>query len=47
MEDWVGIYKGLRLPLLGVVLIIVVIYLYLPTNRSRLEEPKERMLKEE
>ena len=47
MEEWVGIYKGLRLPLLGLVLIGIFIYLYLPKNKKRLEKAKYNMLHDE
>ncbi len=45
--DWVGIYKGLRLPLLGLVLIGIAIYVYWPRNKKSLEQAKYNMLSDD
>ncbi|RME90654.1 MAG: CcoQ/FixQ family Cbb3-type cytochrome c oxidase assembly chaperone [Candidatus Hydrogenedentota bacterium] len=47
MDDWIGLYKGLRLPLLGMLLIAIAWYLYRPRNRDRIEEARFRMLEDE
>lgn len=44
MEDWIGIYKGLRLPLLGVLLMGIAIYVYWPRNKKKLEQARFNML---
>ena len=47
MEDWIGIYKGLRLPLLGIILVGITIYIYLPSKKDKFEIAKHNMLKDE
>lgn len=42
--DWVGIYKGLRLPVLGVILIIIAWYFFRPGKKKDFEEAKYDML---
>lgn len=44
MEEIIAIYKGLRLPLLGMLLIFITAYVYWPSRRKQMEEPAERML---
>ncbi len=44
MDEWIGIYKGLRLPLLGVVLIILTAYVYWPSRKKKLEQARFNML---
>lgn len=43
-ETWMGIYKGLRLPLLGMILIFIAYYVYRPSKKAELEQPRFRML---
>ena len=47
MEEWIGIYKGLRLPALGLLLIGIAVYLWLPRNKKRLEQARFDMLEDE
>ncbi|MDH5716548.1 MAG: cbb3-type cytochrome c oxidase subunit 3 [Spirochaetia bacterium] len=47
MEDWAGIYKGLRLPILGVVLLYIIYYVYKPKNKKHIEQAKFSMLNDE
>lgn len=47
MEDWMGIYKGLRMPLLGLLLMAIAVYVYWPRNKKNLENPKHAMLEDE
>lgn len=42
--DWIGIYKGLRLPLLGLVMIAIMVYIFWPRNKKEFEDPKYSML---
>ena len=44
MEDWIGIYKGLRLPILGLVLIYIIYYVFKPKNKNRIEKARYSML---
>lgn len=44
MEDWIGIYKGLRLPIMGIVFFIVVYYYYKPSNKKTYEDIRFTML---
>ncbi|MDH5719671.1 MAG: cbb3-type cytochrome c oxidase subunit 3 [Spirochaetia bacterium] len=44
MEDWIGIYKGLRLPILGLVLTYIIYYVYKPKNKDRIEKARFSML---
>ncbi len=41
--DWVGIYKGLRLPVIGVIFIIIVWYVYRPSKKKEFEDVKYTM----
>ncbi|MCB1304083.1 MAG: cbb3-type cytochrome c oxidase subunit 3 [Leptospiraceae bacterium] len=43
-EIWWGIYKGLRMPLLGMILLFIAWYVYRPSKRKELEKPKYDML---
>jgi len=47
MEDWVGLYKLLRLGLLAATLLGIAIWLYQGKRKQRLEEPARRMLEED
>jgi cbb3-type cytochrome oxidase subunit 3 len=47
MEEFIAIYKGLRLPLLGLILIGIAIYLYRPKNKKKFEEIRYSMLEDE
>lgn len=47
MDEWIGIYKGLRLPALALLLIGIGIYLWLPRNKKRLEQARFDMLEDE
>ncbi|HMU82936.1 MAG TPA: cbb3-type cytochrome c oxidase subunit 3 [Leptospiraceae bacterium] len=44
MEELIGIYKGLRMPLLGVVLILLAAYVYWPSRKKDLEQARFNML---
>ena len=44
MEDWVGIYKGLRLPILGVALMIITWLVYRRKNKKMHEDIRFDML---
>lgn len=44
MEELIGIYKGLRLPLLGLVLLFLAWYVYRPSKRKEMEQAKYDML---
>lgn len=43
-EIWMGIYKGLRLPLLGMILLFIAWYVYRPGKKKELEEARYDML---
>ncbi len=43
-ETWVGIYKGLRMPLLGMILIFIAYYVYRPSKKKELEQARFNML---
>lgn len=47
MQEWIGIYKGLRLPLLGLILVAMTVYVYWPSHKKKLEQAKYNMLDEE
>lgn len=44
MDEWIGIYKGLRLPLLGVVFMFIFWYVYRPSKKKDMEEARYTML---
>ncbi|MBR30885.1 MAG: hypothetical protein CMN77_06195 [Spirochaetaceae bacterium] len=46
-EIWMGIYKGLRLPLLGMILLFIAWYVYRPGKKKELEAAKYDMLDDE
>lgn len=43
-EEWIGIYKGLRMPLLAIILIGITWYVFRPRNKGRLEDARYTML---
>lgn len=43
-QELIGIYKGLRLPLLGMVLVFIAWYVYRPSKRKEMEEARFSML---
>lgn len=43
-EEIIGIYKGLRLPILGMVFLFITAYVYWPSRRKTMEQPAIRML---
>lgn len=47
MDELVGIYKGLRLPLLGLVLLFLTWYVFRPSKKRELEQAKYDMLDDE
>ena len=47
MDDFIAIYKGLRLPLLGLILAGIAFYVFRPKNKKRLEQAKYNMLDEQ
>ena len=47
MDELVGIYKGLRLPLLGLVLLFLTWYVFRPSRKAELEQAKYNMLADE
>jgi len=45
MEEWlIGIYKGLRMPLLGIALTAITLYIFWPRLRKQNEVAKYNML---
>ncbi|MBX7057656.1 MAG: hypothetical protein K1X75_06285 [Leptospirales bacterium] len=46
-ELLIGIYKGLRLPLLGMVLLFITWYIYRPSRKRELEQARFDMLNDE
>lgn len=44
VQDLIGIYKGLRLPFLGVVLMFIAWYIYRPSKKKDFEEARLTML---
>ena len=44
MEELIGIYKGLRMPLLGLTLIIMSLYVFRPSAKKGLEQARLNML---
>lgn len=44
MEYWIGVYKGLRLPLMGLIFFLVVYYYYRPSNKKKYEDIRFTML---
>ena len=44
MEELIGIYKGLRLPLLGLVLVFIGLYVFWPSRKKEMEHAKYSML---
>jgi len=47
MDELIGIYKGLRLPLLGFFLMIITAYIFWPSRKGALEQAKYDMLEDE
>ena len=47
MDEWAGIYKFGRLAFLALTLFGIAIWLYVPRNKERLEEPAQRMLEDD
>ncbi len=45
--DWMGIYKGLRLPFLGIVLILITWYIYRPSRKKNYEDVKYTIFNDE
>jgi cbb3-type cytochrome oxidase subunit 3 len=43
-QELIGIYKGLRLPLLGMVLLFIIWYVYRPSKKKEMEEARFTML---
>jgi len=43
-QELIAIYKGLRLPLLGMVLIFITWYVYRPSKKKDMEEARFKML---
>jgi len=43
-QELIGIYKGLRLPLLGMVLVFIAWYVYRPSKKKEMEEARFNML---
>lgn len=46
-DEWVGLYKFLRLAIFALTLVGIVIWAYGPSRKERLEEPAQRMLEED
>ena len=44
MEELIGIYKGLRMPLLGLILLFMAVYIFWPAKKKNLEQAKYNML---
>lgn len=47
MDDWVGLYKFLRLAALAVALVGIAVWLFRPSHKERLEAPARRMIEED
>jgi len=47
MDDWVGLYKFLRLAVLALALAGIAVWLFWPSHKERLEEPARRMIEED
>ncbi|MEM7179948.1 MAG: cbb3-type cytochrome c oxidase subunit 3 [Spirochaetota bacterium] len=47
MLELLILYKGLRLPLMGIAICYIIFYVYSKKRRARIEEPKYRMLEED
>jgi cbb3-type cytochrome oxidase subunit 3 len=47
MDDWVGLYKFLRLAVLALALLGIAVWLFWPSHKERLEEPARRMIEED
>lgn len=43
-QELIGIYKGLRLPILGMVLLFIIWYVYRPSRKKDMEEARFNML---
>jgi cbb3-type cytochrome oxidase subunit 3 len=46
-EEIIGIYKGLRLPILGMVFLFITAYVYWPSRRKTMEQPAINMLNDQ
>lgn len=44
MEEYIAIYKGLRLPFLGVLLVLISAYVFWPSRKKDLEQARFNML---
>lgn len=44
MDEWIGIYKGLRLPVLGVIFMYILWYVFRPSKKKEMEEARYTML---
>lgn len=47
MDEWIGIYKGLRLPFLGIIFMYIVWYVFRPKKKKEMEEARYTMLDDE
>ncbi len=45
--DWMGIYKGLRLPVLGVIFLMIVWYIFRPKRKKEFEDVKYTIFDED
>ncbi len=46
-EELIGIYRGLRMPILGIVFLLITVYVFWPSRRKRMEEPATSMLNDQ
>ena len=46
-EELIGIYKGLRLPILGMVFLLITAYVFWPSRRKKMEQPALNMLSDQ
>lgn len=46
-EEIIGIYKGLRLPILGLAFLIITAYVFWPSRRKKMEQPALAMLSDQ
>jgi len=44
MEEYIAIYKGLRLPLLGLVFLFITAYIFWPSRKQKMEQARHNML---
>ena len=46
-EEIIGIYKGLRLPILGLTFLFITAYVFWPSRKRTMEQPAVNMLSDQ